>query len=88
MAGASSNGNGGFANGNGAGPGVALMKVGSGPGEVALEAPSTDAFAFDENQPIVAEAPGGEWGRFKTYSTFAVRAARRSRALASRSARP
>ncbi len=48
------------------------MTLGTGPGE-ALAAVPGQGFGFDENQPVVAEAPGGEWSRFKTYSIFAVR---------------
>jgi hypothetical protein len=66
VAGASNNGNGGAASS------TALMTLGTGPGE-ALAAVPGQGFGFDENQPVVAEAPGGEWSRFKTYSIFAVR---------------
>lgn len=78
VAGATSNGNGAThgSNGNGSGS-VALMKLGTAPSDGALvAAPASEAaFAFDENAPVVAEAPGGQWSRFKSYSVFAVRAA-------------
>jgi hypothetical protein len=72
----SSNGNG---NGNG---GVALMKMGSaGAGELSavgaiVSAESDSASAFGDTS-VVAESPGGDWSRFKGYSTFKARLRRR-----------
>jgi hypothetical protein len=56
-------------NGNGA---TSLVALGREPGAVSLVASGS---AFDENQPMVAVAPGGEWSRFKSYGVLSVRPA-------------
>lgn len=67
----SSNGNGNGASSSSAGS-LALVPATAAVGESALEK-QNDAFSFDENAPIVAEAPGGEWSRFRYYGVVAVR---------------
>ena len=67
---AASTSTGGNGNGVSSSGSVALMKM------TVLEPlaeNSNDAFTFDENAPIVAEAPGGEWSRFRYYGVVAVR---------------
>ena len=65
--------NGAATNGNGA---TSLVALGREPGQVSLVATSSaSGSAFDENQPMVAVAPGGEWSRFKSYGVLAVRPA-------------
>jgi hypothetical protein len=77
VAGASNNGNGASSSGSNGSGSTALLKLGTGPGESAVvpSAAAEPGSSFDENV-VVAEAPGGEWSRFKQYSVFAVRARR------------
>ena len=70
-AGSSSNGVAANGNGNGASA-TSLIALGREPGAVSLVASGS---AFDENQPMVAVAPGGEWSRFKSYGVLSVRPA-------------
>lgn len=73
----SSNGNG---NGDGKAPSLALAKL---PAQPAASPFETAPLAFDENV-VVAEQPGGEWGRFRTYGVIAVRSGRVPPSLAAR----
>lgn len=65
-------------NGNGNGNGVtstslvALGRPAEQSNSLVGSAPAASE-AFDENQVIVAVAPGGDWSRFKTYGVLAVR---------------
>ena len=64
-------------NGNGIG-GVALMKMGTGSTDgltsvgALVSAENDGASAFGDGT-VVAESPGGDWSRFKGYSTFKAR---------------
>ena len=69
-------GNNGNGNGNGSGvTSTSLVALGR-PAEQSnslLGSAPASSEAFDENQVIVAVAPGGDWSRFKTYGVLAVR---------------
>jgi len=72
---------------NGTGPALSLVKLGSEPAGLAVVAGEQQAYTFDDNV-IVAEAPGGEWSRFKSYSVLAVRHPARCVRIARKPTRP